>query len=216
MKLIARLVLVGVALVVILFVLLRNHCPTSGLALTRQRREFHQLKNRTALPQQSDFDSQLTLERLLQPGADESRWSTARAGRIEGYVVSVSSGPLESANCYCRRDIHLMVAPRPDAPPREQLVFEVTPRIEATKQTLAQDFKVVNPQKGKQDGVPLEEWSLERLKRELIGRRVRFEGWLLFDFSHAAESENTAPVRANNWRATAWELHPITKIEILK
>jgi hypothetical protein len=42
------------------------------------------------------------------------------------------------------------------------------------------------------------------------------EGWLLFDREHAGESENTAPGRAANWRATAWELHPVTKIEIIR
>jgi hypothetical protein len=108
-------------------------------------------------------------------------------------VVSISSGPLEAANCYCRRDIHIMLAPRADAPAREQVVLEVTPRMETTK-----------------------EWSLEKLQRELTGGRVRFEGWLFFDALHAGESENTAPGRVNNWRATAWELHPVTKIEILK
>ncbi len=143
--------------------------------------------------QQSDFDSRITLETLLQRGDDEARWSTSRAARIEGYVVSISSGPLEAANCFCRRDIHIMLATRPDAPSREQVVLEVTPRMETTK-----------------------EWTLETLKRELTGRRVRFEGWLFFDALHAGESENTAPGRANNWRATAWELHPITNMEILK
>ncbi|MBA2704189.1 MAG: hypothetical protein H0U60_10090 [Blastocatellia bacterium] len=129
----------------------------------------------------------------MQRGDDEARWSTSRAARIEGYVVSISSGPLEAANCFCRRDIHIMLATRPDAPSREQVVLEVTPRMETTK-----------------------EWTLETLKRELTGRRVRFEGWLFFDALHAGESENTAPGRANNWRATAWELHPITNMEILK
>ncbi|SRR6266404_1695157 len=193
MKQIGRLILIAVALFITAFFVLSIYCPSSGLDLTKQRREFQQLKNRTALPEDSDFDSRVTLETLLLPGGDQSRWATSRAARIEGYVISISSGPREAANCYCRRDIHIMLAPRPDAPAQEQIVLEVTPRIKATKQ-----------------------WSLETLQRDLIGRSVRFEGWLLFDLSHAAESENTAPGRANNWRATAWELHPITKIEILK
>jgi hypothetical protein len=193
MKQIGRLILIAVGLFVILFAVLRNYCPTAGLAFTESRREFHQQKNRTALPLESDFDSRVTLEAFLQPGQDQSRRSMSRAARIEGYVVSISSGPLEAANCYCRRDIHIMLASRPDASPREQVVLEVTPRMETTK-----------------------EWSLETLKRELTGHRVRFEGWLFFDSSHAGESENLAPGRTNNWRATAWELHPITKIEILR
>ena len=191
MKQIGRFILVGAALFIILFVVLWHYCPTSGLALNEQRQEFQRLKNRTAQPQQSDFDGRITLETLLQPGNDQTRWNSSSAARIEGYVVSVTSGPLEAANCFCRRDIHIMLATRPDAPPREQVVLEVTPRMATAKE-------------------------LERLKRDLIGHRLSFEGWLFFDALHAGESENTAPGRINNWRATAWELHPITKIEILK
>jgi hypothetical protein len=188
-----RFIFVAVAPLLILFLALRNYCPTAGVAFTAERREFQQLKNRTALPAEPDFDTRVTLETLLQPGADHSRWANSRAARVEGYVVSISSGPLEAANCFCRRDIHIMLAARTDAPPREQVVLEVTPRIETTK-----------------------EWSLEKLQQELTGRRVRFEGWLFFDVLHAGESENTAPGRVNNWRATAWEVHPVTKIEVLK
>lgn len=36
------------------------------------------------------------------------------------------------------------------------------------------------------------------------------------DRGHADESENTAPGARGNWRATAWELHPVTAIEVLK
>ena len=60
------------------------------------------------------------------------------------------------------------------------------------------------------------DWSAATLKKELVGRRCRFEGWLLFDREHADESENTAPGARANWRATAWELHPVTSIEVLK
>jgi len=54
------------------------------------------------------------------------------------------------------------------------------------------------------------------LERQLLGRLVRFEGWLLFDSSHAMESENIAPGTPLNWRATAWEIHPVTKIEVTR
>jgi hypothetical protein len=192
MKRIGRFILVFVALLAILFVSLRNYCPTTGVAMTLRRRELQQQKNRTALPQPSDFDPRVTLEMLLQPGEDGSRWANDRAVRIDGLVVSASLGPLEAANCFCRRDIHIMLAPRLGAPPNEQIVLEITPRQATTK-----------------------EWSMEKLSRDVVGRRVRFEGWLLFDSSHAGEAENTAPGRTNNWRATAWEVHPITKIAIL-
>ncbi|MBA2524858.1 MAG: hypothetical protein H0V18_03600 [Pyrinomonadaceae bacterium] len=178
--------------------LLSHHCPASGIAFTKERRDLHLLKNRTTLPQPSDFDERLTLTSLLQPGNDSARWSTSRAARIEGYVVSVAAARTELANCYCGRDTHIHIAMRPDAPSSEHVVLETTPRIEAWARTQGWD------------------WSEETLKRKLLGRLVLFEGWLLFDSGHAMESENIAPGTPHNWRATAWEIHPVTKIEVLK
>lgn len=60
------------------------------------------------------------------------------------------------------------------------------------------------------------DWSAEKLERDLVGRWCRFEGWLFFDASHTGESENIAPGREGNWRGTAWEIHPITKFEVLR
>ena len=34
--------------------------------------------------------------------------------------------------------------------------------------------------------------------------------------SHAQESENLSPGGAQNWRATGWEIHPVTGITVLK
>jgi hypothetical protein len=39
---------------------------------------------------------------------------------------------------------------------------------------------------------------------------------MLFDVEHQNASENTAPGRERNWRATAWEIHPITSIEVVQ
>jgi hypothetical protein len=185
-----RFILVAIAFCVIVFIAFRNYCPQSGIAFNKAKREFQQLKNRTAVPLQSDFENGVTLATLLQPGDDRSRWANSRAAQLEGYVVSVYSGPLEAANCFCRRDVHIMLGPRPDSLAREQVVLEVTPWMAAPNE-------------------------LESLK-QLMRRRVRFQGWLFFDAVHAGESENTAPGRATNWRATAWELHPVTKREVLK
>jgi hypothetical protein len=174
------------------------YCPPQGCALPGAW-QFNQLKNRTALPQAADFDGRVTLAALLQPGGDRARWSEARAAAIEGYVVAVTEAGSEGANCYSltRRDAHIEVALSPAAPPHQRLVVEVTPRLRDWAQAQGQD------------------WSAATLRRELTGRRCRFEGWLLFDDRHAGEAENTMPGRAQNWRATAWELHPMTAIKVL-
>src|SRR3712207_4462458 len=162
-------------------------CPAEGVAFTPERRAFMRLKNRGGAPKPEDFDERVTLETLLSPGEDRGRWSESRAGRIEGYVVEVVEGGMEAANCfsYNERDLHIHVAARPDAPRREWFVLEVTPRGRLWAAEWGWD------------------WSAATLKEELVGRRCRLEGWLLFDREHADESENTAPGSPGNWRATA-------------
>jgi hypothetical protein len=176
------------------------NCPAGGCALTAEERALARLKNREALPQASDFDERVTLAALLQPGEDSARWSFARAATLEGYVVEVTEGAVEAANCFSLfgRDTHVALALKPDAPPRERVVLEVTSRMRDWARGQGQD------------------WSTNALRRELLGRRCRFQGWLLFDTEHAQQSENTAPAAADNWRATAWELHPLTSIKLLK
>jgi hypothetical protein len=60
------------------------------------------------------------------------------------------------------------------------------------------------------------DWSEKTLHAQLMGRWCEFEGWLYFDVSHAEEAENTNPQKPGNWRATAWEVHPITKITVMR
>ena len=44
----------------------------------------------------------------------------------------------------------------------------------------------------------------------LEGQCAEFTSWMFWDAYHDDEAENTAPGRPENWRATAWEIHPIT------
>jgi hypothetical protein len=175
------------------------NCPPEGCAVSRGARELARLKNRTTLPQASDFDNRATLAALLQHGDDTARWSDTRAAALEGYVVEVKEGASETANCFSltERDTHIDLALKPDAPPGERIILEVSPRMRAWA--------------GKQ-GL---DWSTNSLKRGLVGHRCRFQGWLLFDQEHADTSENTAPSNTRNWRASAWELHPLTDIRVV-
>ena len=173
--------------------------PPDGIALSAGARAFNRLKNRTALPGAADFDERVTLGALLSPGDDRARWSASRAAAVEGYVVAVREGGVESANSFSllRRDTHIEVGARPDAPPRERVILEVTPPLRDWAKGRGMD------------------WTTSALARELTGRRCRFEGWLLFDFNHAGESENLSPGAPADWRATGWEIHPVTSIKIL-
>ena len=177
-----------------------GNCPSVGIALTSRARNLHRLKNRTALPQAADFDSRVTLDALLQPGDDRDRWSTDRAARIQGEVIDVAYAGSEATNCFhpLRRDIHISIATHKEANQNEQVVLEVTPNL--------RDWAA-------QQGM---DWSEEDLHAQLVGRWCEFEGWLYFDLGHAEEAENTSPRKPTNWRATAWEIHPITKITVIR
>ena len=180
--------------------LLSRHCPREGLALTSNARALHRLKNRTSLPRDVDFNAQISLNELLKPGDDRSRWSTQQAARIEGYVIAIAYARPEATNCFmpCRRDIHINVASRKDAPLNEQVVLEVTPNFG--------DWASKNGW----------DWSESALRSQLMDRWCEFEGWMYFDLGHTEEAENTSPQNPSNWRATAWEIHPVTKFRVIR
>jgi hypothetical protein len=176
------------------------NCPSAGIALTSNARRIHRLKNRTTFPQAADFDSRITLDALLQPGDDRNRWSTDRAARIQGLVLDVAYARPEATNCFhpCRRDVHIAISTRQDAPKSEQMIVEVTPNL--------RDWAA-------QQGM---DWSEKTLQAQLVDHWCEFEGWLYFDVGHDEEAENTSPRKPANWRATAWEIHPITKITVVR
>lgn len=182
------------------WLVLALNCPSTGIALTSRAANLHRLKNRTSFPQPVDFDSRVTLDALLEPGNDSNRWSNDRAARIQGQIIDVAYARPEATNCFnpCGRDIHILVAKHKDAGKNEQVVVEVTPKLRAWAANQGID------------------WSEETLHGQLVGHWVEFEGWLYLDAGHTEESENINPGDPENWRATAWEIHPITKITVIK
>ena len=197
----ALVVVAGIIVTVVAaWIVLALNCPSAGIALTSRAAYLHRLKNRTAFPQPTDFDPGITLEALLQPGDDTNRWSTNRAARVQGEVIDVAYAGAEATNCFnpCRRDIHILISTHKGAAKKEQVVVEVTPNL----------FDWAAGQ-----GI---DWSEATLHAQLVGHWVEIEGWLYFDVGHAEESENIAPNEPDNWRATAWEIHPVTKITVIR
>jgi len=194
------LVVLIVAVLIAPWIVLALNCPNAGIAFTARARYLHHLKNRTAIPQPGDFDSRVTLDALLQPGDDTSRWSNDRAARVQGQVLDVGYARPEATNCFnpCRRDIHIALASRNGAAKTEQVIVEITPNF--------QDRAAKN-------GL---DWSAQTLRSQLVGHWCEFEGWLYFDLGHGEESENIHPQQPDNWRATAWEIHPVTKFTVIR
>ena len=194
------LVVLIVAVLIAPWIVLALNCPNAGIAFTARARYLHHLKNRTAIPQPGDFDSRVTLDALLQPGDDTSRWSNDRAARVQGQVLDVGYARPEATNCFnpCRRDIHIALASRNGASKTEQVIVEITPNF--------QDWAAKN-------GL---DWSAQTLRSQLVGHWCEFEGWLYFDLGHGEESENIHRQQPDNWRATAWEIHPVTKFTVIR
>jgi hypothetical protein len=177
-------------------------CGMTGDATGSGVQALNRLKNRYTAPAPADMDSLATLAALVRPGDDRGRWKVHRGAAIVGYVHDVKPGGIETVNCKARdpqfRDTHIELVLDPmNADGAQRVIVEVTPRWRALMAARGVD------------------WTTAALRRDYLGRWVRVTGWLLFDVEHANASENTAPGRPRNWRTTAWEVHPITAIEVV-
>lgn len=155
----------------------------------------NRLKNRDDGPAGGDIDSTVTLAELLKK-SNNTKFQPTQGVEITGYVVGVSPGGVqESCNCGRKdlQDIHIdVVLKKSDAAnKRKHVIVEISPKFQATL--------------GK----------LKAVRSQIQGKWIKFTGWLFYDSIHAGQAENTAPRRKGNWRATAWEVHPVSKFEIV-
>lgn len=179
-----------------------NGCGLEGDARREDARTLNVLKNRYTFPDSTDIDHTVSLQAMLAPGNDENRFDDHKAAVITGYVYNVMVGGDESCNCHARnpkyRDTHIeIVLPADSTHEKRCVIAEVTPRMRA-----------IMAQKGI-------DWSTDNLRRTLKGHIVQVTGWLLFDNEHIRQAENTAPHNHRDWRATCWEIHPITDIKVI-
>jgi uncharacterized protein YgiM (DUF1202 family) len=177
-------------------------CGLEGNAQSANRRALNRLKNRVVAPTAAQVDGTITLAAILVPGDDRARWSTDQAADVTGYVVAVKAGARETVNCgasgIANTDAHIELALNASATDKTQrVIVEVTPR-----------WRWFEAQQGVN-------WSTSGLRTQLVGKCAAFTGWMLFDNEHDDEAQNTAPNASNKWRATAWEVHPVTSIRVV-
>ena len=177
-------------------------CPPEGTAREYRVMELNRLKNRTASPAPGDINNAIILAKMLEEGDDRRRWNTGDAAEIIGYVADVKVGGVETCNCKAtdpeHRDTHIeLVADPMHGGYTKKIIIEITPRIRALAAKKGLD------------------WSTRALRDKLLGRWVKVQGWMLFDFEHLNQADNTHPGGERNWRATAWEIHPVTSIEVI-
>jgi hypothetical protein len=178
------------------------NCPVEGDTAVATVQHLNVLKRRMTIPSAADMDYSVTMAALTLPGDDTTRWNAAKGATIEGYVAGVKVGGVESVNCHTHqtayRDTHIELTLKPNGNDETTYVIvEVTPQV---RQRMAAGGT---------------DWSTATLRKQLLGKWIQVTGWLLFDLEHAENAANTNPGGRHNWRATVWEVHPITSITVL-
>ena len=177
-------------------------CSMDGSAKTGNLKKLNQLKNRYGAPQDSQIDHSITLSAMLAPGDDKTRWSSTSGAEVTGFVLDVKPGGGETCNCgktdASHTDSHIeLVLHTSDTAMTQSVVVEVTPRLQAILSASGTD------------------WSTKALRKQILHKWIKVRGWMTFDSQHANAAENTNPGGTSNWRATAWEIHPVTDIQVV-
>jgi len=130
----------------------------------------------------------------------------ARAVRLEGFLAMTKDGGPESVNCgsTTRKDIHLEITASGAADAKftrnRHVVTEVTPWFkEAIAGWTTPLLRVFASYRGGYSG-----------NRQRDPAQARIYGWLFYDDPHASDGS------VGTWRGTAWEVHPITSIEVFE
>ena len=178
-------------------------CGLDGNTKTVNLKKLNQLKNRYTVPKDDQIDHSITLSALLAPGDDKTRWNSTSGAEITGFVLDVKPGGKETCNCSKTDPVHTdthieLVLNSTDTLGTQSVVVEVTPRLRAIMEA---------------DGT---DWSTKTLRTQYRHKWAKVSGWMAFDSQHANAAENTNPGGANNWRASAWEIHPVTDIQVIR
>jgi hypothetical protein len=180
-------------------------CGPTGSATSNPGKALNRLKNRFRIPEDDQIDPTISLPAMLAPGNDLNRFNRfdpSKAATIQGFVIrAMAGGHGESCNCKATAideiDTHIELGLAADAPPTQRVIVEVTPRLRMLM---------------KDKGI---DWRTPTLQATFQGKWVEVTGWLMFDTAHIKQAENTNPGNPSNFRATCWELHPISSIKVL-
>jgi aromatic ring-cleaving dioxygenase len=169
-------------------------CPVEGdykgnTKAAKHHRLVDTYKNRSQVPKNY---SPITFDYMSNMKCDNlTTWDTSIY--LDCYVMEVREGSLESCNCHLdnKRDTHIYVIKDSDETNKaNSIIVEATPR-----------FRYILG-------------STNDLK-EYVGKHVRVYGYLFRDDEHKGSSA-VDNGKGNLWRSCVWEIHPVTKIEILK
>jgi hypothetical protein len=204
--------------------------PTGCSAAGRYDGYLNLLKNSIAQPKataaatyltEADFSNleRSTPKELSKNNHGDLKDDLAKLGEgqtvgIVGYLYYAKATGAESSNCGLTApddvDYHIGIGFDPKV-----AAIATKKMTAAEKAQLTQDSVIVEMTPHYR-GTFQPNWTLDALKA-VIGRQVRVEGQLLIDSEHYVGSQDcgiTGSDKSKCWRASAWELHPVTKFQV--
>jgi hypothetical protein len=166
-------------------------CPAAGNSTKPKMVELDSQKNRTDIPNATayisvDWD---VLKGLPSNSPDDLQGAPVMViGYLSHRINVEDKAPGESTNCNLLNDDevdwHIYLTSAPNQAISQAIIVETTPRTR-----------------------PLHTWDKSVLDGLVnTNRQVRISGWLMYDFQHVPD--------IGTQRATVWEVHPITRIEV--
>jgi hypothetical protein len=184
-----------------------------------------QLDTTAFLKKVGEYDSRLQSKRrgeLAAQQKDELDSYENQIVSLTGWLVLAYAGPPETTNCGSPvfHDWHLEIFENPGGHAPQigdptPIICEITPRTEQRLyrdgvriQSLAEFFR-------------LQDVSYQSTTHK--AKKVRVTGYLLWDDDHngSADVGSTIEYFSKNgfhppWRSTAWEIHPVMKVEVVQ
>ena len=172
-------------------------CPKSGSATSQKAKQLNIAKNKTVTVSSTKTPTALSLASMItNTKEDDKDWFTTGDYIVtEGFLINAIEEGGESCNCedadatLKNGDVHMYLGLTKNAKAKNCIIIEITPA-----------FKKKHP---------------DYEKFLVLKKKIRVTGFLLYDYIHRKDALMTCTNCGKIWRNNSWEIHPITKIEIL-
>ena len=172
----------------------QTDCPRQGSAKKEPEFSLNVRKNKPAVAPAGEASVFWDINKLINapPHEDSNEFMIGEYVCLLGYLISYTEEGPESCNCKQAvasektGDVHMYIGLEPGAPKSDCVIVEITP-----------SFKKMHP-------------DYDKYFNTLVPLKI--SGYLLYDFEHRGQAENTCNACGSVWRKTCWELHPVVSI----
>ena len=175
-----------------------SQCKPEGSAKDAEEKVLNVEKNKSVeIPDAKPKVMRLNSFITKKSKPDRNKFTEGIYVCVSGYVVDYKEQGKETSNCEqadARKktgDVHIYFGLKPDATKKNCMIVEITP-----------EYKKLHP-----------DYTTEL--KNAKGNKVKFYGYLIYDYLHEGESLSMCTSCSHAWRKTCWEIHPIVKMEIL-